>query len=43
MRLDSEAQNSKAVVPYRIVLDSVFIFENVVYRLREEADESVPL
>lgn len=43
MRLDGKAQNSEAMVAYRIVLDSGFVLEDVVYRLCEEANESVAL
>ena len=43
MRFDSKAQNPEAVIPYRIVLDSCLVFEDVVYWLSEEANEGVPL
>lgn len=43
MRLDRKAQNSEAMVAYRIVFDSGLVLENVVYRLGEEANEGVPL
>jgi hypothetical protein len=43
MVLDRNAQHPEAVVPNGIALDSGLVFEDVVHRLGEEADEGVPL
>lgn len=43
MVLDGDAQDSEAVVPNGVVLDSCFVLEDVVDGLGEQSDEGVAL